>query len=346
MLLLVGNPTAQSGRNAERIDSARTLLARKDLAHSFCATTPAGGTVKDVARRLREGNFEAVVAMGGDGTFAEVAKALLLSGVQIPLGMLPTGTANDQGRSFGLSSAPSALARNVDVLAGGHTAPLDAGKVVAFDDLDNELGTDWFFDSMGLGMSARVLRVRNEDREFVSHFPFLRDVYRDQLVYAGAMLRALLVGYVDEHFFEAEVTTPHGVQFLQGLTDLIVKNTRYYAGAWIFDPTSSPEDGEMELVPLRGRQELVARALVHLPALPMTDLRIDPLFKLSPITRSPSFYVRVLERPMSSPVEAQVDGEEYVRAASYRIEVLRHALQLIVPSNVAAIDAPEPEASE
>ena len=36
--------------------------------------------------------------------FAEVAKGILASGRPVRLGMLPTGTANDQGKSFGLES--------------------------------------------------------------------------------------------------------------------------------------------------------------------------------------------------------------------------------------------------
>lgn len=336
MLLLVGNPTAQSGRNAERIDAARRLLSQHGLVHDLLATSPGGGTVRDVATRLATGQYDTVVAMGGDGTFNEVARGLLQSGLDLPMGLLPTGTANDQGRSFGMSSAASALPRNVEVLAARHEAPLDAGRVTSFDLLDNPTRTDWFFDSMGWGLSARVLRVRNEDRELVSHVPLLRELYRDQLVYAGAVLQAFLAGYVDEHFFEAEVTTADGVRFLSGLTDLIVKNTRYYAGMWIFDETASPEDGEMELVPLRGRNELIARALAHHELTPVVSTPLDPLFKLSPITRASSFHLRILDRPMAAPVEAQIDGEEFPAAASYRIEVVRHAIRLIVPEGAGS----------
>ena len=38
--------------------------------------------------------------------------------------MLPTGTANDQGKSFGLAAGPDALATNVAVIAAG--APIYA----------------------------------------------------------------------------------------------------------------------------------------------------------------------------------------------------------------------------
>ena len=96
--LLVGNPTAQSGRNAARIVEARRLLDAGGLPHRFVATAPAGGTVGLVAAALAaDPALDVAVYMGGDGTFAEVAKAILASGraAEVRLGMLPTGTAND-----------------------------------------------------------------------------------------------------------------------------------------------------------------------------------------------------------------------------------------------------------
>jgi len=335
MMLLVGNPTAQSGKNAARVDRARTLLLERGVAHEFLRTAPAGQTIPEVAAALRTGRFDGVIAMGGDGTFREVAAGLLDSGTGLPLAILPTGTANDQGRSFGLSASPSALERNVAVVAAGRTVPLDAGRVTIYDHLDNPLAADWFFDSLGWGLSARVLKVRNEDRTLVSAVPILRELYRDQLVYAGAIVQALLAGYVDEQAFDAEVTTPAGTVYYEGLTDLIVKNTRYYAGAWIFDDTASSEDGEMELVPMRGRNELISRLLVDNEALrPLAPPLPGPLAP-SPITRSSSFFVRPHERPGAAAVDAQIDGEEYPSAAGFKVEVHRHALRLVVPEQAA-----------
>ncbi len=329
MHLLVGNPTAQSGKNAERIDEARKLLDRHGIEHDFLSTRSEGKTVGDVAKALSGGAYACVVAMGGDGTFAEVGRGLLQSGVRLPMGVLPTGTANDQGKSFGMSAAPRDLEENVRTLAAGYTTPLDAGRAVAYDFLDAEIARDWFFDSLGWGISPKILRMRNEDRRLVGGIPILRELYRDQLVYAGAVLRALVQSYVEVAKFEVEVTTPAGTVFLDGLTDLVLKNTRFYAGSWVLDPTASPEDGEMELVPFRGRDEWVGRAVVTLDGLPMHEIEA-PLPQLSPILRAPWFDMKVNDRP-GGVVEAQNDGEEWVAAARWRIEVVRHAIDLVVP---------------
>ncbi|MDP2317066.1 MAG: diacylglycerol kinase family protein [Pseudomonadota bacterium] len=329
MHLLVGNPTAQSGKNAERIDAARMLLERHGVRHDFLSTRAGGKTVGDVSKALSGGAYAGVIAMGGDGTFAEVGRGLLSSGVRVPMGVLPTGTANDQGRSFGMYAPARYLEDNVRTIAAGHTVPLDAGRVTAYDFLDVELASDWFFDSLGWGISPKILRMRNEDRRLVAGIPIVRELYRDQLVYAGAVLRALLQSYVEVTKFEVEVTTPAGTTFLDGLTDLVLKNTRVYAGSWVLDPTSSPEDGEMELVPFRGRDEWIGRAVVTLEGLPVQQL--DPgLPPLTPIIRAPWFRLKVMDRP-GGVVEAQIDGEEWVAAASWSIQVVRHAIDLVVP---------------
>ena len=74
-------------------------------------TEPEGRTVAAVKERIDAGGVDVVVYLGGDGTFAEVAKGILAARTALPLGMLPSGTANDQGLSFGIARGD--IARNV-----------------------------------------------------------------------------------------------------------------------------------------------------------------------------------------------------------------------------------------
>jgi len=160
--LLVGNPTAQSGKNAERIDRALALPREAGVSAELLPTLPGGKTTEAVRSRLDAGGVRAVIAMGGDGTFREVASGLLMSHVKddVPLGMLPTGTANDQGKSFGLEASPEALSANVAAITRGHETRLDAGLIRG-----GEL-TEYFFDSAGWGLSARVLGAEERGPAF------------------------------------------------------------------------------------------------------------------------------------------------------------------------------------
>jgi len=337
-MLLVGNPTAQSGKNAERIEEARRLLLAAGLAHDFVSTAPGGATVGKVAEALRTGRYHTAIYMGGDGTFAEVAKGIIASGraEEVRLAMLPTGTANDQGKSFGLSSEESELPRNVEVIVAGRETRLDAGRLQGFDDAGVCVADDLFFDSAGWGISPRVLAVRNEDRKLISGVPVLRDLWRDQLVYVGALFRTFLASYVDDDKFDATVEADERTVLYPGLTDLIIKGTRIYGGAWVFDHESRPDDGKFEVVPFTGKRDWISKAIIHLDESGAVKEGLESMG----LSHSEGLSARVIEvslRPAAGglPLKAQIDGEEFPATARARIEVLPRVLRLIVPERFA-----------
>jgi len=333
--LLVGNPTAQSGKNAARIDRALAELRGAGVACELMPTLPDGKTIAAVRDALRGGHFTCAIAMGGDGTFREVAAGILDSGTAdaVSLAMLPTGTANDQGRSFGVFAGDEELAHNVAVIAAANETRLDAGRLQAVD----SGATSWFFDSAGWGLSARVLAARNEDREVVEGVPGLRAVYRDQLVYAGALLRTFLESYVTDDTFTVAAEVDGQPMTIDGVTDLIVKGTRVYGGAWVFDRTALHDDGAFELLPFRGKLDWTSKAIVGLDGNPVTDeilaaVGVEP----SKPIRASRFDLRFEPR---SPA-AQIDGEELAAAHRVRIDVVARALRLIVPKQAASSELP------
>lgn len=329
--LLVANPTAQSGKNAERIDRARAEFARRGVTVDFLATLPEGKTAHLVADTLnRSRSYNYVVYMGGDGTFREVAHGLLASprSKEVALGMLPTGTANDQGKSFGLSSSPEALDENIDVIIRGRETRLDAGWITV-DKGDGRSVVTMFFDSAGWGISARILAARNEDRKLVEGTP-LGTFYRDQLVYAGAALRVFLDSYVTPDKFDAEIDFGGGVQVLRGLTDLVVKNTRIYGGEWVFDRTSKHDDGYFEIVPFQGRLDWMSRAIIDLNGNPMSDETLG-LIEHTQTIRARQVTLRFSIPDGTTPLAAQIDGEEFHTGSTVHIRVEPKALRLIVP---------------
>jgi diacylglycerol kinase family enzyme len=329
--LLVGNATAQSGKNQARIDRARAFLKRAGVACDFLSTEPHGRTTAVVTRALAATPYTCVIAMGGDGTFREVAAGILDSERKdaVALGMLPTGTANDQGRSFGLDAGDASVERNLEVVLAAHETRLDAGRLVA----QNTSASHWFFDSAGWGLSARVLRERNAEREAVQKVPVLRDVYRDQLVYASSLLRVFLDSYVVSDKFDAEVTADGATFELLGLTDLIVKGTRIYGGAWVFDRHAAHDDGKFEVVPFHGKRDWTSKAIVDLDGNPITEEMLNTIGveHSKPISASHmTFVFRV--KAGGAPFAAQIDGEELGPSDHVSIDVVKQALRLIVPS--------------
>jgi len=65
-----------------------------------------------------------IVCVGGDGTLSGVVSGLLRAGVSIPVGYIPTGTANDIATTLTLSRYPQVAARTI---IKGETRELDIG---------------------------------------------------------------------------------------------------------------------------------------------------------------------------------------------------------------------------
>ena len=327
--VLVANPTAQSGKAAEWIRIARALLDEHQVAHRFVATEPEGKTIASVQAAVDEG-ARVVIAMGGDGTFAEVAKGILASehAGAVAMGMLPTGTANDQGKSFGLEAGPGALARNVTVIAAGETVGCDVGTL-EIERGGREVHRDLFFDSFSIGLGAASLATRNRDRERVGRIPGLGAIYRDQLVYAGAVLQRFVESYVVDIKFDVDAVIDGTVHAFEHVLDIIIKNTKIFGGEWVFDPTTESDDGRFELVPVTGRRDFGTKIIGTLRRSPVG---VDDLAALGFDHAAPIAGARFDLTIRGGALPAcQHDGEEAPAGDRYRIAVVPRALRLVVP---------------
>ncbi|MFO0651084.1 MAG: diacylglycerol kinase family protein [Polyangiales bacterium] len=332
--LLVGNPTAQSGKNAQRIQTAIDLLRTRGVDCDLFSTLPAGRTIDALRETLDRSNYTCVISMGGDGTFREVASALYASRrrEEIAMGMLPTGTANDQGRSFNLEAREDALPRNADIIARGRETRIDAGLISTRSHDGSHSASGAFFDSAGWGLSARTLATRNRDRRLVDAMGPLKEIYRDQLVYAGALMKNFLESYVVRDKFRARVVADGEARELDGLTDLIVKNTRYYGGAWVFDRTSRHDDGLFEIIPFRGKRDWTSKAIVDFDGNPITEEILNRVgIEHSKPFRGHHIVMTLIAPSGGAPLAAQIDGEEFPAYERVEIEVATKAIRLIVP---------------
>jgi len=328
--VLVANPTAHSGKAADWIRIVRALLDEAQVPHRYVATEPEGRTIERVREVIDDAGARVVIYMGGDGTFAEVAKGILGSehAKQIAMGMLPTGTANDQGKSFGLEAGPGALARNVTVIAAGETVGCDVGTL-EIERGGREVHRDLFFDSFSIGLGAASLATRNRDRERVGRIPGLGAIYRDQLVYAGAVLQRFVESYVVDIKFDVDAVIDGKVIAFEHVLDIIVKNTKIFGGEWVFDPDTESDDGRFELVPVTGRRDFGTKLIGTLRRSPVgtDDLAALGFDHAEPISGA-RFELTIRGGALPA---CQHDGEEAPAGDRYRIAVVPRALRLVVP---------------
>jgi diacylglycerol kinase family enzyme len=336
--LLVANPTARTGRAKQYIERAMAALEVARLHPEFFPTLPAGETVEKLAARMEREDVARVVYMGGDGTFAEAAKGIILarekSGLDVPLGMLPMGTANDQGRSFGIMAGEKSLGRNIDIIRAGVEQWLDVGQVEALDEQGEPFAKDLWFDSFGTGLSAQILARRNRDRDFVRRIPLVRQFYRDKLVYTGATFRSLAGALLGTSNFAVDLNIDGHQEQFSGVTDLLVQGTILYAGDWIFEPTAKADDGRFEVVVARGHGDWARAAIGGHKHNPVTvdDLEVMGL-QPKKYPSGKSIEIRIVRPEGFELLPAQIDGEEFTGSDHFRIENLFHHLRIIVPED-------------
>lgn len=120
-LMLVVNPF--SGRGLSKI-AIGTIIAKLCENGNIVTSYFAGDLTPDQIVYEYAKYHELVVCVGGDGTLSCVISGLLRSGVSIPVGYIPSGTANDIAATLTLSRDPSAAAQRI---INGNPRPLDIG---------------------------------------------------------------------------------------------------------------------------------------------------------------------------------------------------------------------------
>ena len=138
--LLIANPAAR--RTRRRLAVAAEALGAEG-ARVDVASTERPGHAAEIVRE-RADRYQAVFALGGDGTAMEVVGALAHTG--IPVGIIPGGTGNLVARALGI---PIATRRAAAALLTGDIADVDLGRLAS--------GRCFAF-SCGVGVDARMIR--------------------------------------------------------------------------------------------------------------------------------------------------------------------------------------------
>ncbi|HKE00304.1 MAG TPA: diacylglycerol kinase family protein [Planctomycetota bacterium] len=286
-VLLVTNPISGRGRNRVAAPRLAAELERLRVGVEIAWSQRPGHAV-DLASFGPGAGFDAVVAVGGDGTLREVVEGVA---GRLPVGVLPTGTANVMARELELPFRAAAAAA---VIAEGKSARVDtaraAGRPVLF--------------AVGVGFDASVVRElarrRNGPISFVSYLaPGVRALAR----WRPAPLRITVDG-------DPIPPCPFAV----------VCGTRHYGGPWVrFAPGIALDDGCFELYRF---------ATPSIPSLLRATLRgILGGLPGGAVTRQPARRVRI-EADEAVPV--QIDGDP-AGDTPIDVEVAPRSLPILVP---------------
>ena len=120
--MLVLNPFSGRGLSKFAIGTIVSKLCENDYIVTVCYTSEY--TPEQIICKYGM-NYELVVCVGGDGTLSSVVSGLLKTGLSIPVGYIPAGTANDIATTLTLSREPAAAAQ---AIIKGKPRPLDIGS--------------------------------------------------------------------------------------------------------------------------------------------------------------------------------------------------------------------------
>lgn len=145
-IAMLVNPASGGGKGAKNAPIAARRLRERGIQ----VTELTGGSAEESLRlahtAIREG-ADALVACGGDGTLNLALQAV--AGTDVPLGLIPVGTGDDNARTLGLPRKDPAAA--ADVIADGRTKQIDCGH------LELAAGESrYFLGIMSVGFDSQV----------------------------------------------------------------------------------------------------------------------------------------------------------------------------------------------
>ncbi len=214
---VIFNPAAR-GEKSQRL---RQFLESKQSDRVVLAPTQCAGDATRLAREALRQGFDAIIAAGGDGTINEVVNGLGTS--QVPVGVLPLGTANVFARELRI---PLRIAAAWDVIEQRHVAAFDLGVA------DAGGQRRYFVQLAGIGFDAATIQETSwELKKKIG-----------PLSYVVAGLRVL--------------------RRRPALPAIFIGNGRYYGGPFTLFPQASPSDGRLDVCVMERPSLFAALAVV------------------------------------------------------------------------------------
>ncbi len=289
------NPAAGRGRRRARVDQYLALLKAHLGPFEYAMTKRAGDEKAALDRALSEA-IDCVIAVGGDGTWGAAADRIVASGRRdVALGLLPTGTGNDFGKSLGIRHEHADDV--VRAIVERNTTTIDVGRV----------GGRYFLNVIGLGFDIAVI-------DDAARTPILRG----DLLYRFCALRQLFSFPGREVEIEPAGEVPVRTRALM----LTISNANYFGGSFHIAPRASLSDGLLDAVVIRDAGPFTRARLFS--SVSKGTHENDPRIVFR---QARSFAIR-----FQGALRYEVDGEVYAALASpLVVESIPHALRVCSP---------------
>jgi diacylglycerol kinase (ATP) len=234
-----------------------------------------------------------VVAVGGDGTVAEIGNGILSSSRRVALGIVPCGNGNDYAYvTLKLSKDPAVA---LETALHGLPVAMDVGQV-------NER---YFLNSLGVGIDANIAAAAEELKG--------KPLMSGQMLYWGASLREILFHYDRCPELLVSFDDTPGESRLFALAAVSIGPT--YGGGFYINPDADPCDGYFDVCTIWKPSR--ARALRLLPMIEKGRHQGQPEVTFR--------RAQTIALKASKPIYAHLDGE-VITASAFLAKILPGAL--------------------
>jgi len=317
------NPLSCDGRSVGRWKEVEEIF--RELNISYELILHRGDLTEKMIDVLKAGvpDPTCIVGVGGDGTHNALINGIMKfketnPGAYIPsYSIIPFGTGNNIAKSFNMSPMENLLfneiRRAVISTVWGADYKLDLGKI----------GDRYFVDGFACGIDASILKGRCRDKVLLQKFPVISWMTRGYLVYLFNVIKNLF-GYKP---VKGEIEVDSAGRYSGEILNIIINNTRIYAGEFDLTDTAYANDGKLDILISKGFPNYLKRYLLshrHFPR---------KIRKLGSFGENSVYHIKgkVFKIRLKEPVPAQVDGEQIPDSIEFTIETIPSAITLKIP---------------
>ena len=236
MPLVIVNPKSAGGSTKDSWLGIASDLRAHFGAYNVAFTKAAGDGVT-LAKQACESGRTFIIACGGDGTINEVANGILQSGVDVELGVMPSGTGGDFRRTLDMPQSPREAAR---ALREGTTKLIDVGRVT-FQSHYDETITRYFLNVSSFGLAASIIG-RVKSTKALDWLPL--GSVRGRASFALSTLQEV----VGVDYMTVKVKIDDGDEKLLNTVNFCVANARYFGGGMKIAPDAKINDGFLDVI--------------------------------------------------------------------------------------------------
>jgi diacylglycerol kinase family enzyme len=288
-IILVVNPISGGINKSGFLDFCKNELFRYDISCAIL-TTSGSGDENILSERIRDYQPDSILVLGGDGTLSMAARCVIHQ--DIPLGIIPFGSANGMATELGIVNDPAAALE--EFLKSRFVQEIDMYRV-------NKIFTGIHIGDVGL--NAQIVEGFSQEKE------------RGMFAYAKHFLKEISQ-YEPIRFqieTDREVITDSGYM-------LAFANAKKYGTGVIINWKGTLTDGKIELVIVKSI-ELKTLLLAGLSRYNSELVRETEAVRIISCTQA---LVR-----LDSPMTVQVDGEVIGKMNEIMVEVIPRAIKMI-----------------